>query len=238
MVSACDNLSPACRPPCALGLPNAAGFVGVVGGYRMIRQALVSIGVAAVCFSRPLLAADEQVILPALEVVGEPLGHSAVDPQRKPFATSDTADLLRRVPGAHVNVNGPITGMAQYRGMFGQRLNVRLNGTPVEPGGPNWMDPPLQYMPRSLLKSIKVIRGVAPVSTGSGMGALLRRRRSQANSQTRTPSSSTAMWKRPAIPSIAGTTWAVSSPWPTSSIECISSAVGTMAIIPALVVAP
>ncbi len=136
----------------------------------MAKRTLFFVLLAAVCVARPLFAQDEEVRLPALEVVGQPIDRPGINPERAPFATPDTADLLRRAPGANVNVNGPITGMAQYRGMFGQRLNVRLNGTPIEPGGPNWMDPPLQYMPRSLVESVNVIRGVAPVSTGSGIG--------------------------------------------------------------------
>ncbi|ADE15649.1 TonB-dependent receptor [Nitrosococcus halophilus Nc 4] len=136
----------------------------------MIKRTPISVLVAA-CVIPPLFA--QEVSLPELEVVGQPIDRSVVQPEEKPAAVPDVADLLKRTPGAGVNANGPITGIAQYRGMFGLRMNVRLNGTPIESGGPNWMDPPLHYMPRSLLESLDVTRGIAPVSSGSGVGGYM-----------------------------------------------------------------
>ncbi len=78
----------------------------------------------------------------------------------------DSAQLLRTAPGADVNSNGPLTGIAQYRGMFGNRIAVQINGTAISAGGPNWMDPPLSYAPSALLESLVVYRGIAPVSAG------------------------------------------------------------------------
>ena len=78
----------------------------------------------------------------------------------------DSARLLRRAPGADVNRNGPLTGIAQYRGMYGNRINVQVNGAVLSAGGPNWMDPPLSYAPAALLESLVVYRGIAPVSAG------------------------------------------------------------------------
>lgn len=76
----------------------------------------------------------------------------------------DTAQLLKQAPGANVNSNGPLTGIPQYRGMFGPRVAVSLDGTQVAPSGPNWMDPPLSYATASQLESLSVYRGIAPVS--------------------------------------------------------------------------
>lgn len=78
----------------------------------------------------------------------------------------DSAELLRAAPGADVNSNGPLTGIAQYRGMFGNRIAVQVNGSTLSAGGPNWMDPPLSYAPSALLESLVVYRGIAPVSAG------------------------------------------------------------------------
>ncbi|EDZ66554.1 TonB-dependent receptor domain protein [Nitrosococcus oceani AFC27] len=141
-----------------------------IRGKIMLKRTPIFVLVATACAASPLLAQDEEVTLPELEVVGQPVERAGVEAENKPFATPDTADLLRRVPGANVNANGPIAGMVQYRGMFGPRMNVRINGTPIESGGPNWMDPPLSYAPRSLVESIEVTRGVGSVSTGSGIG--------------------------------------------------------------------
>ena len=58
---------------------------------------------------------------------------------------ADSAQLLKKAPDANVNGNGPLTGIPQYRGMYGPRVGVQLNGTQLAPAGPNWMDPPLSY---------------------------------------------------------------------------------------------
>jgi iron complex outermembrane receptor protein len=76
----------------------------------------------------------------------------------------DAAELLREAPGANVNTNGPITGIPQYRGMFGPRIAVSLDGNQLAPSGPNWMDPPLSYAVTAQLESLEVYRGIAPVS--------------------------------------------------------------------------
>jgi outer membrane cobalamin receptor len=89
-----------------------------------------------------------------------------VDPEVAP-ETPDTATLLQRAPGANVNRNGPLTGIAQYRGMFGHRVNALVDGMSINSGGPNGMDPPLSCIPRSQLGSLTVIRGIAPVSSGA-----------------------------------------------------------------------
>ena len=80
--------------------------------------------------------------------------------------TPDTAAVLRCAPGANVNRNSPLTGIAQYRGMYGDRVNVLVDGMHISSGGPNGMDPPLSYIPRAQLESLQLIRGVAPVSSG------------------------------------------------------------------------
>lgn len=80
------------------------------------------------------------------------------------FAKPDSAELLRAIPGANFNSNGAITGIAQYRGLFGDRVAVSLDSSPALTGGPNAMDTPLSYAPASLLKELSVHRGIAPVS--------------------------------------------------------------------------
>ncbi|MEP5765265.1 MAG: TonB-dependent receptor [Halieaceae bacterium] len=78
--------------------------------------------------------------------------------------SSDAAQLLKKAPGANVNSNGPLTGIPQYRGMFGPRIGVQLDGTQLAPAGPNWMDPPLSYAAAAQLESLQLYRGIAPVS--------------------------------------------------------------------------
>jgi iron complex outermembrane receptor protein len=54
----------------------------------------------------------------------------------------DTATVLKDIPGANVNANGPVTGIAQYRGMYGDRVSVVIDHLGVISGGPNAMDAP------------------------------------------------------------------------------------------------
>ncbi len=76
----------------------------------------------------------------------------------------DSAATLKALPGANINSNGPITGIAQYRGLFGDRVAVSMENEAVLGGGPNAMDTPLSYAPPLLLKSIELTPGIASVS--------------------------------------------------------------------------
>ncbi|MEE4284007.1 MAG: TonB-dependent receptor [Pseudomonadales bacterium] len=78
----------------------------------------------------------------------------------------DSATILRKAAGASVVQNGPLTGMAQYRGMSRFRVSTQVNGMVISAGGPNWMDPPLSYAPAAHLESLQVYRGIASVSAG------------------------------------------------------------------------
>lgn len=78
----------------------------------------------------------------------------------------DVGSWLESVPGANVNRNGPLTSVAQYRGLFGDRVSAKLNSRPVIGAGPNAMDSPLSYSPAIITESLSVHRGIAPVSAG------------------------------------------------------------------------
>lgn len=90
-----------------------------------------------------------------------------------PSATT-VADLLKSVPGADVNRNGSLSGIAQYRGLFGDRIDVSVNGQPSVSACPNAMDAPLSYAPAPLFERLTVYRGVAPVSVAQeGIGGVM-----------------------------------------------------------------
>ncbi len=76
----------------------------------------------------------------------------------------DTAQALKLMPGANVNRNGALTGIAQYRGMFGDRVAVSIDGVEVVSGGPNAMDSPLSYVPPMITEQLALDRGIASVS--------------------------------------------------------------------------
>ena len=90
---------------------------------------------------------------------------SAAD-RRYALAETNTALLLKRIPGANVNFNGALSGIAQYRGLYGSRVNVLVDGMDIGNACSNNMDAPLHYLPRSFVDTLEVIRGIAPVSAG------------------------------------------------------------------------
>lgn len=96
-----------------------------------------------------------------------PPGTFVAAPARATPNDPDAAKLLQLVPGGDVVSNGPLTGQIQYRGMFGDRVGVLVDGMSISPGGPNWMDTPLHYAPRPILDHLEVDLGIAPVSSGA-----------------------------------------------------------------------
>ncbi|WP_375211168.1 TonB-dependent receptor [Hyphococcus sp.] len=120
--------------------------------------------------------AAAQTSSPALEdvivVTGSPRSAMRVDatvPDFTPDAGPDVAGLIARLPGAALIDNGALSGQVQYRGLFGERLNIRVDGQAFASGGPNLMDPPLHYAPAPLVGVIVVDRGVSPVRNGPGL---------------------------------------------------------------------
>lgn len=81
-------------------------------------------------------------------------------------AARDTAALLEAAPGAAVVRNGQQTGIVQLRGLFGDRINVSVDGMHITPACPNHMDPPLHYISAQSLAELQVIAGITPVSQG------------------------------------------------------------------------
>jgi iron complex outermembrane receptor protein len=77
----------------------------------------------------------------------------------------DTAEAFSRLPGADRNKNGRLTGIAQYRGMFGDRVSVNIDGLGVISGGPNSMDAPLSYVSPMITEELNLERGIASVAS-------------------------------------------------------------------------
>ena len=112
-------------------------------------------------------AADMPATIKVESSALEQMDQVTVKLSEQTYTAPDAAEILKSVPGANVNKNGPMTGIVQYRGMFGTRVNVQVNGLNVAPAGPNWMDPPLSHLAPAQLESISVIRGISPVSAGA-----------------------------------------------------------------------
>lgn len=119
--------------------------------------------IVATALTLPLLASAQEVT--EIQVNGI-LDTSEIVIDEKMQSYPGTGQLLKSMPGANLNSNGMLTGIAQYRGMFGDRVNVAINGMKVSSGGPNAMDAPLHYAPLAMLEAITLHRGITPVSIG------------------------------------------------------------------------
>ena len=108
----------------------------------------------------------EHVSLPTLSVEGVAGEVAPYTLPALPASTADMGDMVKRLPGANVNRNGVISSIAQYRGLFGHRVNVKIDGLGMHEAGPNSMDTPLAYLASSRTQNVGVYRGIAPVRTG------------------------------------------------------------------------
>ncbi len=132
---------------------------------------LSSIASSAVAFSGQALADEAPDAINDLEVITitnqRHHGLESMKGYAQGYTSApDLADWLTSVPGANINRNGPITGIAQYRGLYGDRVATSLDGHPVIGAGPNAMDTPLSYSTPLIVDSMTVYRGIAPVSAG------------------------------------------------------------------------
>jgi iron complex outermembrane receptor protein len=115
--------------------------------------------------SAAVLADDSEDVIDEIIVAGHSITTKAVEILVDKEMIVDTATTLKDLPGADVNNNGTITGIAQYRGMYGDRVAVTIDNHAVVSGGPNSMDAPLSYVPPMITESIVIERGIASVSS-------------------------------------------------------------------------
>jgi iron complex outermembrane receptor protein len=98
-------------------------------------------------------------------VLGRAVVTSATEVQVEREFIIDAATVLKDIPGANVNRNGVVTGIAQYRGMYGDRVAIGIDSLAIVSGGPNAMDTPLSYMSPMITEELVVDRGIASVSS-------------------------------------------------------------------------
>ena len=81
-------------------------------------------------------------------------------------ATSDSASLLRDVPGVSLQGSGGVSSLPSIHGLADDRLRIKVDGMDLLSACPNHMNPPLSYLDPSQVGSLKVYAGLAPVSVG------------------------------------------------------------------------
>lgn len=138
-------------------------------------------------FLSPLVSAQPAPPVEEITVIGRQEFLETEFTARRSAANVDAAKLMNEVPGGAATNNGPLSGQIQYRGMFGPRVNVRVDGMLINGGGPNWMAPPLQHIPSGLMEQLVIEQGIPSIATGGGIGG-----------------AATALWKKPDYSSGSG----------------------------------
>lgn len=138
------------------------------------KRAALSAVIAALPFSAA--SAEDVFVMPELVVKGSkegsapmPLNEAEVDEdglQTLRPATSDTASLLRDVPGVSLYGAGGVSSLPAIHGLADDRLRTMVDGMDLIAACPNHMNPALSYIDPSRVGNIQVYTGVAPVSVG------------------------------------------------------------------------
>jgi len=100
----------------------------------------------------------------AMPLNAQGLSKSELAAQRA--ATSDTASLLRAIPGVSLYGAGGVSSLPAIHGLADDRLRIKLDGMDLIASCPNHMNPALSYVDPANLGSLKVFAGIAPVSLG------------------------------------------------------------------------
>ncbi len=136
---------------------------------RIISFSLVSsLGVSSTSFADIVTDDGIENAMEIITVVNRGFSKPTVDESYAQGKTTvpDLAGWLNSVPGANVNRNGPLTGIAQFRGLYGDRVATTIDGQVIIGAGPNAMDTPLSYSTPLMVESMTAFRGIAPVSAG------------------------------------------------------------------------
>ncbi len=105
------------------------------------------------------------VVTGTSEVVA-PFGVEVENLQSLRPATSDSASLLRDVPGVSLYGAGGVSSLPSIHGLADDRLRIKVDGMDLISACPNHMNPALSYLDPSQVGTIEVYAGIAPVSVG------------------------------------------------------------------------
>ena len=98
-----------------------------------------------------------------------PVGASALPTntlQAGRTASSDSASLLRNLPGFSLQGAGGVSSLPSLHGMADDRLRIQVDGMDLVSACGNHMNPPLSYIDPTRVGSVRVFAGAVPVSVG------------------------------------------------------------------------
>ncbi|MEO8598306.1 MAG: TonB-dependent receptor [bacterium] len=81
-------------------------------------------------------------------------------------ASSDTAHLLKNIPGLSLYGAGGVSSLPAIHGMADDRIRIKVDGMDLISACANHMNSPLSYIDPTNVGSIKVFAGITPVSAG------------------------------------------------------------------------
>ncbi|MCW8900162.1 MAG: TonB-dependent receptor [Gammaproteobacteria bacterium] len=81
-------------------------------------------------------------------------------------ATSDTASLLKNIPGLNLQGSGGVSSLPVIHGLADDRLRIKVNGMDLISACGNHMNPALSYIDPTNVGSITTFAGITPVSVG------------------------------------------------------------------------
>ncbi|MBT9591414.1 MAG: TonB-dependent receptor [Thiobacillus sp.] len=125
------------------------------------------------------VSANEPMLLPTVVVEGTPevttpIGIDVANLPSLRAATSDTASLLRDVPGMSFYGAGGVSSLPVLHGLGDDRLRIKVDGMDLISACGNHMNPALSYIDPGNVASIQVFSGIAPVSvSGDSIGGAI-----------------------------------------------------------------
>lgn len=138
-----------------------------------MKHSAIALAVVIALHVAPCSAADdatelEELIVTARRVLTPGLGDSLDETEisRRRARTSDTASLLKGIPGVAVQTGGGASGLPVIRGLADDRVRTQVDGVDIAAACPNHMNPPLSYIDPTAVAAIDVYAGVTPVSVG------------------------------------------------------------------------
>ncbi len=82
------------------------------------------------------------------------------------IASSDTASLLRNLPGVSLFSAGGVSSLPSVHGLSDDRLRIQVDGMDLVSACGNHMNPPMSYIDPTRVGTIRLFDGITPVSVG------------------------------------------------------------------------
>ncbi|MCM2250831.1 MAG: TonB-dependent receptor plug domain-containing protein [Ramlibacter sp.] len=111
----------------------------------------------------------QPVTVKASANAAQPLGAVTPDPadlKADRAFTSDTAGLLRNLPGVGLYGAGGVSSLPSVHGLADDRLRIQVDGMDLVSACGNHMNPPLSYIDPTRVGSVRLFAGITPVSVG------------------------------------------------------------------------